>query len=1004
MAAALDEEKEVVRGLSYRRIGSTDQADETDASTPSFRKNASYSQAVGVVESASELSVEDQLKKEILDSQKLDWTEHAENAMHIWVEADASKTCYIQNSDYCSMAKSTTSKRYKVKCAACKIVVHATCIRQAIKLGYKCRPTFRSVNQKVGREGNRHHWVNQRKLHGKCRLCVKSFAANFLGKDFVGVMCSWCKTAYHNQCFNMQLVEEPCDLGAHKAIIIPPTWIIKQARKASQALHPPPTKSAQKRKKKLRRGSTRRSADERKPIFTIKPISMTPHHCPVIVFINPKSGSNQGAMLMHKFQWFLNPRQVFDLSQGGPTEGLKLYGQIENARILTCGGDGTVGWILSELDKLKIRPMPPVAVLPLGTGNDLSRSLSWGSGHTDEPIDKILHHVEEGVVVKLDRWNLSVTPNTQFSLESSEEVSAVGVTKPPLDVINNYFSMGADAHVTLEFHEAREANPEKFTKRWKNKMYYMGAGSQEMIQQKNSDLTKFMTLVCDGHDYTSRIQDLKLFTVSILNITKYGAGTTPWGTPGEDTKFRPQSLNDKVLEVFGLTWSSLAGLYVGGHGIRLAQCRKVEITTSRTIAIQVDGEPCRLLPSHITISLKNQANMIRRVKRRGSLSAAMGSLQTPTVMVKVSVSKVTQANYDTKHDLEYIREVATPLGMLYVGSGCDLSLVRVSVCKYCLPDEHNVKRLDENWSFLDVHTDPDGVEKLYRIEKSEEKNVLIGDMVDTGLFVLELDDSYRRRAQSIPTSSSVSKPRGRSTASSSFHRTKPSSFDSSPSPRSERNQSVVISQAPLSSSEDEGSLTKIPYYSKVPPEVIADTLPSSGHAELKRAIPGPIKTGSAAVSPDPLPSPDEQSLIEERKAKGMLDAAKRGDVETMQALAQMGVSLTVQGRDGLTPLHHAARHNRKETVGWLISKLPRSALDLVDDERLQTALHKAAWYGYRTICRMLVESGASLTRLDYQGYSPYQRSLEGTDTELQSYLLAAQQRQVIDQDNQETVV
>ena len=38
-----------------------------------------------------------------------------------------------------------------------------------------------------------------------------------------------------------------------------------------------------------------------------------------------------------------------------------------------------MGWILSELDKLKIRPMPPVAVLPLGTGNDLSRSLSWGS-------------------------------------------------------------------------------------------------------------------------------------------------------------------------------------------------------------------------------------------------------------------------------------------------------------------------------------------------------------------------------------------------------------------------------------------------------------------------------------------------------------------------------------------------------------------------------------------------------------------------------------------------
>lgn len=70
-------------------------------------------------------------------------------------------------------------------------------------------------------------------------------------------------------------------------------------------------------------------------------------------------------------------------------------------------------------------------------------------GYTDEPISKILYNIGESDIVLLDRWQLNVEKNP------NGETSETAKDNLPLNVVNNYFSMGVDAHIALEFHEAR---------------------------------------------------------------------------------------------------------------------------------------------------------------------------------------------------------------------------------------------------------------------------------------------------------------------------------------------------------------------------------------------------------------------------------------------------------------------------------------------------------------------------------------------------------------------
>ena len=126
-----------------------------------------------------------------------------------------------------------------------------------------------------------------------------------------------------------------------------------------------------------------------------------------------------------------------------------------NLRLIVGGGDGTIGWVLSVIDQIKFIGSPPsVAVLPLGTGNDLARTLNWGSGYTDESLSKMLSKVLESRSIKLDRWKILTQPNLSVDLKNLEP-DENAIEKLKNDEMNNYFSIGADAHVALEFNERR---------------------------------------------------------------------------------------------------------------------------------------------------------------------------------------------------------------------------------------------------------------------------------------------------------------------------------------------------------------------------------------------------------------------------------------------------------------------------------------------------------------------------------------------------------------------
>uniref|UniRef100_A0A3Q0RLW3 Diacylglycerol kinase n=1 Tax=Amphilophus citrinellus TaxID=61819 RepID=A0A3Q0RLW3_AMPCI len=713
------------------------------------------------------------------------------SGMHNWY------ACSHARPTFCNVCREALPgvTSHGLSCEVCKFKAHKRC---AVRSTNNCKwTTLASIGNDIIEDEDGvsmpHQWLEGNlPVSAKCVVCDKNCGSVRRLQDW---RCLWCKAIVHNSC--KEQMGKVCPLGQCRVSIIPPTAL---------------------------------NSIDSDGFWKATSASCS---SPLLVLVNSKSGDNQGVKFLRKFKQLLNPAQVFDLMNGGPELGLRLFQKFVTFRILVCGGDGSVGWVLSELDKLNLHKQCQLGVLPLGTGNDLARVLGWGGLCDDDAqLLQILEKLERATTKMLDRWSVmtyevpttnkqtpivkeedcldsplqvhitqyadsvashlakildsdkhsdvissakyvkeateiikissslflsqcallnekldslvkalseeaeaqmvpagtvptqesggsspseseqlmlranslkkalrqiieqaekvvdeqnrhtqvqrmsssssikrenseelkdaeprqgSLSPTSPIVLEKAESLNTVTFSEDSVQcsekcVMNNYFGIGLDAKISLEFNNKRDEHPKKCSSRTKNMMWYGVLGTKELVQKTYKNLEQRVQLECDGVPMSLP----SLQGLAVLNIPSYAGGINFWGGTKEDNNFGAPSFDDKKLEVvavFGSMQMAVSRVINLQHH-RIAQCRQVKITIlgEEGVPVQVDGEAWIQPPGIVKIVHKNRAQMLTRDR------AFESTLKSWEDKRKIDSYRATRPRLNSQQSMEYLTE------------------------------------------------------------------------------------------------------------------------------------------------------------------------------------------------------------------------------------------------------------------------------------------------------------------------------------------------------------
>jgi diacylglycerol kinase (ATP) len=328
--------------------------------------------------------------------------------------------------------------------------------------------------------------------------------------------------------------------------------------------------------------------------------------------------------------------RIVNLGNTNPRTVLQEYVAAETAiRVVACGGDGTLNWILGVITSLPFKHVPAVGIIPLGTGNDAARHFNWGHKFLGaETVLRDLRYVPQASVTSWDRWHLAITNETALSesvaAEYPNSVSALTVDSTPTLYnetkieekgsveankqfqvqFNNYLSVGVDGQIMTEFHHHREGCRECYCCRCCTQGWFGYFGFKNLICCKAVQMElSLMARLPGSTDWTDIPIPPGIRGVVVLNLQSYAGGRNIWGN--HPSEHEPRA-DDGLIEIIGIESSFHLSCMVleCRTAVRIGQFAEIKLTSARDCYVQIDGEPWKQPPMTIHARRMPSARML----------------------------------------------------------------------------------------------------------------------------------------------------------------------------------------------------------------------------------------------------------------------------------------------------------------------------------------------------------------------------------------------------------